>query len=163
MLQEGSRTYSNWHRNFPLHNLHITHAVRTDYNSTEQGPAWEANSCSVGQEIPRVLRNTKVHYVLTMVRRQSVSWARSIHSSHPFRTASTLQSPMVTKRTTSFNIKNSTFYSHNVSVCSIDVTFEIRAFTCVVLSEEKNIPLNRNWYHSISDVTDEESCKPISL
>jgi hypothetical protein len=30
--------------------------------STEQGPAWEANSCSASQEILRLLCNSKVHY-----------------------------------------------------------------------------------------------------
>jgi hypothetical protein len=28
----------------------------------EQSPSWQANSHSAGQEIPRLLRNTKVHY-----------------------------------------------------------------------------------------------------
>jgi hypothetical protein len=31
-------------------------------NSMEQGPSWEANSHSAGQEIPRVLWNWKTHY-----------------------------------------------------------------------------------------------------
>jgi hypothetical protein len=31
-------------------------------NSTEQSPSWEADSHSDSQEIPRLLRNPKVHY-----------------------------------------------------------------------------------------------------
>jgi len=45
-----------------LHKLNIMQVSRTVYSSMEQDPAWEANSCSVGQENPRVLRNSKVHY-----------------------------------------------------------------------------------------------------
>jgi len=30
--------------------------------STEQSPYWEANRFLVSQEIPRILRNPKVHY-----------------------------------------------------------------------------------------------------
>jgi len=30
--------------------------------STEQSPSWEANRFSASQEIPRILRNSKVHY-----------------------------------------------------------------------------------------------------
>jgi len=28
----------------------------------EENPSWEANSHSASEEIPRLLRNTKVHY-----------------------------------------------------------------------------------------------------
>ena len=31
-------------------------------NSKEQTPSWEATSASATQEIPRILRNTNVHY-----------------------------------------------------------------------------------------------------
>jgi hypothetical protein len=37
-----------------------TSSVLTNY--MEQSPSWEANSSSASQEIPRMLRNTEVHY-----------------------------------------------------------------------------------------------------
>jgi hypothetical protein len=50
--------------------------------------------------------------VFTRARRQSVSWARLSRSPQLFNTSSTRQSPMVTPRTTRFNIKNSALHSH---------------------------------------------------
>jgi hypothetical protein len=32
------------------------------HNSMELSPSWEAASCAATQELPRILRNTKVHY-----------------------------------------------------------------------------------------------------
>jgi hypothetical protein len=42
----------------------------------KQRPSWEADSSSASQEIPRNLRNTKVHYRI----HKSLSWERSIQS-----------------------------------------------------------------------------------
>ena len=39
----------------------VFHAVPVT-NSTQHSPSWKANSSSASQEIPRILRNPKVHY-----------------------------------------------------------------------------------------------------
>jgi hypothetical protein len=48
----------------------------------EQSPSWEANRFSASQEIPRVLRNPKVHY-----RHLSLSWASLIQSTPSYSTS----------------------------------------------------------------------------
>ena len=43
------------------HVLHWTHEIT---NSMKKIPSWEANRSSASQEIPRILRNAKVHYCI---------------------------------------------------------------------------------------------------
>ena len=52
---------------------------------TEQSPSWEANRFSAGQEIPRIVWNTKVHY--RIYKCLSLSWTRSIQSMPPHPTS----------------------------------------------------------------------------
>jgi hypothetical protein len=51
----------------------------------EQHPSWEANSCTVSQEITHLLWNLKVHTMFARTRHWSLSWTRwsqftSLHS-----------------------------------------------------------------------------------
>jgi hypothetical protein len=45
-------------------NKKLMHPVDVRTNSTEHGASWEAYRPSTTQQIPRILWNTKVHYLI---------------------------------------------------------------------------------------------------
>ena len=49
----------------------------------QHSPSWEANRFSASQEIPHILWNPKVHYLIHKFPHQSPSWASSIQSIPP--------------------------------------------------------------------------------
>jgi len=53
----------------------------------ELSPSWESDGFSASQEIPRILRNLKVHYWIRKCHQVSLSWARFIQSMPPHPTS----------------------------------------------------------------------------
>jgi hypothetical protein len=55
--------------------------------SMEQSCSWEANRFAASQEIPRILRNPKAHYLIHKCPHLSISWASSIQARPPHPTS----------------------------------------------------------------------------
>ena len=63
MLQPLKTTHWQTLTHSLVHSHTLTHSlVHSLTHSMEQSPSWEANRFSASQEIPRILRNPKVHY-----------------------------------------------------------------------------------------------------